>query len=101
MRIVKAAVFHHGQLFTGRDHGICIRDAYAFDQRRVAQAEQGFLTDEGTFVGREAAARIAFHAGQVRTMLKWLSSEDLTWDRKKGEFAVLEFPIPGRFTANE
>lgn len=40
-------------------------------------AEQGFVLDDGTFVRRAAAARIAFEAGQTKEPKKILFSEDL------------------------
>lgn len=39
--------------------------------------EQGFITDDGHFVGRREAARIAHEAGQTTQRLARLFSEDV------------------------
>lgn len=39
--------------------------------------KQGFVTSEGGFVGREEAAMIALHAGQIDGHRRELFSEDL------------------------
>lgn len=89
MRIIAAAIRWRGATFTApppaRHHDIFhqIRAAFrVFDYsgKFVSGEEQGFLTSEGTFVGRVAALAIAQAAGQLkpdRVNLPDLYSEDL------------------------
>lgn len=44
---------------------------------KLGEGKLGFVTECGLFVGREAAARIAFKAGQIKQPKQYLFSEDL------------------------
>jgi len=44
---------------------------------KAKEYEEGFLTDAQRFVTRKEAAKIAFSAGQTRTELQFLYSEDI------------------------
>jgi hypothetical protein len=47
-------------------HGTCIHGLYALTGRKTsADDDQGFLTSDGEFVGREEGCRIAREAGQI------------------------------------
>lgn len=79
MKIVEAAILEGGRVWTGKRHHLIIRAIVAdlgVDVIPVT-GEQGFVTDDGRFVGREEAAKIAFDAGQVTERKEYLFSEDL------------------------
>ena len=79
MKIVAAAINERGKVWTGRRHHEIIREIV--DTRGRAEGavygEQGFLADDGRFVGREEAAKIAFEAGQIQVFKNILYSEDV------------------------
>ncbi len=79
MRIAAAAIIHDGRTWTGRRHHLIIRQIVAELGPEVApiNGEQGFLTDDGRFVDREEAARIAFESGQMDRQVRSLFSEDI------------------------
>lgn len=81
----RAAVRIRGMTFSVRRpgrHSHALRaadDALGGERGWFAEAEQGFTTTRGRFVGREEAARIAVRSGQIKR-LRWaphLYSEDL------------------------
>lgn len=49
----------------------------AKDHIKKKKVKEGFVTDEGKFVGRKKAAKIAEEAGQVNGDIKKLHSTDL------------------------
>ena len=83
-RIKSAAIVHKGVIYTGKSHctiglqmigcGVCNRPYPSGDA-------QGFVTDDGIFVNRTDALKIAIKSGQVeqgKTVNKhYLFSEDL------------------------
>lgn len=77
MKIVKAAVKVGDKIYECRRHAEGIAAAIRDGASRVNQDEQGFITDEGTFVSRWKAARIAFKAGQTKEIKNPLMSEHL------------------------
>jgi hypothetical protein len=77
--IVRAAVRYDGIVWSlprpARHHHIIA--AHAVVTLRCGSGEQGFLTSEGRFVNRRAAAEIAWIAGQTAVERYELFSEDL------------------------
>lgn len=80
--IVAAAIRQHGKVYSvpapGRHHNVIYRIA-RIEGKYQPDAEQGFLTEEGIFVDRIEAARIAMESKQIE-QLNWppnLFSEDL------------------------
>jgi hypothetical protein len=83
--IVKAALLHKGVVFTlvlpGARHnhlfqalselGILSNDDLAAD------TEQGFVTSDGRYVGRQDAVQLALAAGQIPEARRELFTEDL------------------------
>lgn len=68
-KIKEAAISFQGKVYTGhRHHNVIRRIVAETGVKRVgAQWPQGFVTEEGEFVDRHEAARIALAAGQVVT----------------------------------
>lgn len=83
MKIECAAIkTKEGRIFEGKSHADCYQ---AMKQAGVPRLDtrncaQGFVTDEGVFADRYAAAEIAFKAGQTEKLESPLMSEDLTGD---------------------
>jgi hypothetical protein len=79
MKITAAAILERGRVWTGLRHHEIIRDIVAELGLEAAPilGEQGFVTDDGRFVEREEAAKIAFAAGQIPGPKKVLFSEDI------------------------
>ena len=78
MKIKEAAIWFDGKVYTGKRHGDIIKDMVKnHSVKPPCSGHQGFVTEEGYFVGREAGARIAFDAGQIKEMTTILFSEDL------------------------
>lgn len=79
MRIKEAAIVHDGKVWTGKRHHNVIKKI--IDECGIQAApvlgEQGFVTECGVFLGREAAAMEAFEAKQIPAPKKYLFSEDL------------------------
>jgi hypothetical protein len=76
-RIKEAAILKAGIIYTGMTHAVILHNPsrpFGF----LKGCPQGFVTDFGTFVSREVAAKIAFNCGQIPTLKKELFSEDLT-----------------------
>lgn len=86
-KIVAAACKRWNLIFSlprpARHHNVLwAMDADGYDPDEMAQAEQGFTTSEGRFVGREEALLLAIENGQVppdvaKNRSKQLFSEDL------------------------
>ena len=75
---------YYGVVFCGHRHSQCIHTKCALTGLRDAESgahEQGFLTSENRFVGREEALEIALREGQILNPSairgKHLYSEDL------------------------
>lgn len=67
-----------GIILAGRNHGYIIQHSPYGTCK--ASSIRGFLTSEGEFVGRSAAANIAFDSGQIKKPTNQLFSEDITQD---------------------
>lgn len=65
-----------GQIFEGRSHAAIIQSWEGVWEG----GEEGFVTDDGTFVDRHEAAEIAFEAGQTKKLESPLFSVDLLGD---------------------
>ena len=76
-RIEWAAVKIDDKIYKCRRHFEGIKLAIQDGAEHVYQQDQGFLTDEGEFVSRKEAAKIAFMAGQTNEIKNPLMSEDL------------------------
>jgi hypothetical protein len=79
-RIKESAIIHKGVVWTGRRHHNIIADIVSKTGDRPVTGEQGFVTEDGEFVNREDAAKIALSNGQVKELKfnsKLLFSEDL------------------------
>lgn len=91
-KIKSPAIEDGGKIYTGGDHEL-IRQAMPEGSNKGAEANTGFVTDEGRFVGREEADKIAKSQGQFDHEIKGkgkLHSEEL----KKPEIA----PLPERIS---
>lgn len=81
--IVEAAIaVSDGKVFTGRRHfEIFPKAIFEGYDLKGENSVQGFLTDEGVFLTREAAYYHAIECGQIKkediTRGAWLLSEDL------------------------
>lgn len=95
MKIKCAAIrTKSGQIFEGKNHAVCylaLKEAGVsrLDSRNCAQ---GFVTDDGVFVDRYEAAKIAFKAGQTKKQEDILFSEDLTdgwfWRKNMEQYII-------------
>ena len=65
MRIVAAAIRWEGEVHTGRRHDIIIHRIARTMGKYCKGGEQGFVTDDGTFVDREEGLKIALASGQL------------------------------------
>jgi len=75
MPIIAAAIRDRdGGIYSGRNHTQIER---TIPPELRAGAEDGFLTDDGLFVDRQEAAKIAFECGQTKIDLGVLESTDL------------------------
>jgi len=77
MIITAAAILHQGRIWTGRRHHEILRAIADSTQDWPILSEQGFVAEDGRFVGREEAAQLAFEAGQIPEPKKMLFSEDI------------------------
>ncbi len=79
-RIVKAAVKHGDQVYTGWRHADIISHLRTLrDDSYVSQDDQGFVDQHGSFYNRYQSARIAYRARQILKIPPTLTSEDL-WE---------------------
>ena len=88
-RIMHAAVIAaNGFLvFMGKCHANCFHQAAHINIKMSNKADhQGFVTNNGTFVNRKEAAKIAFLAGQIEEPEEILFSEMLWSKRDNGKF---------------
>lgn len=79
MKIVAAAILRDGRIWTGKRHHLIMRQMAAELGPEIAPIDdpQGFVTEDGRFVDREEAARLAFQSGQMTRRVRTLFSEDL------------------------
>lgn len=82
MKIVAAAIKWNGLIISKpqpcRHCHILVGMFYNIPTYKETDHDQGFLTDQGTFVDRYEGAKIAKESGQVKdTQLDYLLSEDL------------------------
>lgn len=77
-RLVKAAVRHGCQVYTGWRHSLILRHMTGLDIS-ATQHDHGFVDQYGMFYDRYLAARIAKRAHQIARLPIMLTSEDL-WD---------------------
>lgn len=78
MKIKKSAIWFNGKVYTGHRHHDIIRSMVEeHGIKPPASGHQGFVTEDGHFVSREAGARIAYEAGQIKKLVTILFSEDL------------------------
>lgn len=78
LRIKESAIWFNGEVFTGRRHHNIIKDMVEkHGIKPPISGYQGFVTEDGHFVSREAGARIAYEAGQIKNPTTRLFSEDL------------------------
>ncbi len=76
--IKEAAIFYNGNIYTGKRHCDIIHNIVLETYTSPIKGIQGFVTEDGIFVTREQAARIAYEAGQIKQKKSELYSEDLT-----------------------
>jgi hypothetical protein len=70
-KVVTAAIRHkNGSLHRGLHHDDI--------EAKSGKGERGFVLDDGQFVNRALAAKVAVAAGQVPKQIKSLKSEQLT-----------------------
>jgi len=76
--LVAAACQRDGKVYRGTRHGwIIARMIEAGCEPPVRRHEQGFVTEKGVFLSREAAAIYAHEHGQTSEIVRNLTSEDL------------------------
>ena len=79
--IKEAAILKNGVIYTGRRHNEIIHKYYPivgqFKADHPQGDPQGFVTDDGKFVTRQEAGKIAFECGQTKEYHQTLYSEDL------------------------
>jgi len=75
--IKEAAILKNGTVYTGKRHCNIINDNYPKVGRFGHPDIQGFVTDDGRFVNRQEAAKIAFECGQTKEYKQTLYSEDI------------------------
>lgn len=82
--IIEAAIKHlpTNNVITGQRHCNCYEKLWKmFPELNISVEKksivQGFVTNDNEFVDRYEAAKIAFEAGQIKSEVKKLISEDL------------------------
>jgi hypothetical protein len=80
-RIDRAAVLKNDRIYAVDRPGRHDRAIHAccalLNLKTIGAHEQGFVTTDGRFVGREEAARLAFERGQIKEPKATLFSEDV------------------------
>lgn len=74
-----------GIVIRGKRHADCILNfnnltglrSVQFGENSCGEFEEGFITNQNRFVGREEAAILAFEAGQIKEIKQKLYSEDI------------------------
>jgi len=64
-KIEFAALKYKERVFTGKRHALIAEKIYEDFKIMLDETEQGFVTNNGRFVNRSEAAKIAFKAGQI------------------------------------
>lgn len=67
-KITAAAIEHHGEIYTGKDHAAAQRKAREATRRSTLPDPMGFVDDEGNFLNREEAAEVALNNGQIKRL---------------------------------
>ena len=77
--IKSAAIMKDGILWMGKRHDLIIAAIVEATGKKVGSRGQGFVTDDGRFVSREEAKRIAVACNQIKRKRSGdkLYSEDL------------------------
>ena len=78
-KIASPAISDNGKIYTGKDHE-AIRQSMPEGSKKGADANTGFVTDKGRFIGREEAQTMAKAQGQFKQEVKGpneLHSEEL------------------------
>lgn len=77
--IKAAAIMINGKIYTDDRHFRIIPVALKDNPNigLITQEMQGFVTDDGKFVDREEAAKIAYECGQIKEPKNTLFSEDI------------------------
>ena len=73
--IVESAILFEGIIHRGRRHYNILGSAKTFGGLKYGK--QGFVDDQGIFLTREEAAKVAFECGQIKEEKRILFSEDL------------------------
>jgi len=75
MKIKCAAILKDGKAYTGRSHSQIVLNVREEKHINVyLDSKEGFLTDNGEFVDRRKAAKIAFKSGQIKEEVDCLFS---------------------------
>lgn len=69
--------WRHGCIFPQTKRTVRQRQEEWYDPNNERYEFQGFLTSKNRFVDREEAGKIAFAAGQTKTLMTTLYSEDI------------------------
>lgn len=82
--IAKAATIFRGKMYTGWRHCLIMEDIRAdLGILKITHQRMGFVTDDGRFVDREEAGKIAIACGQIdelKYQKRDLFSEEM-WDK--------------------
>ncbi len=84
MKIASAAILENGKVFVGKNHASIVHAIFEETHKRV-RGKQWFVTEDGKFVTREEAAKIALASKQITHLSfhsKELFSEDLNGIKK-------------------
>lgn len=76
-KVAIAAVSYEDKIYTGARHVDIKANILGECGRYPFGCTEGFLTNTDRFVERKEAAEIAFKAGQTRSKLNFLYSEDI------------------------
>jgi hypothetical protein len=76
-RVIVAAIRHEGAIHEGVRHEDIRARLWSKERGPARGYEEGFTTSTERFVDRKEAAEIAFAAGQTRSKLDFLYSEDI------------------------
>ncbi len=89
MEVIKHAAFkaENGMIIIGKSHAECFLIAKNIGlEMSKNPLDQGFFTSKGRYVTRSDAAFVAIEAGQVRSGIEILFSEDLWSPQYEGQF---------------
>lgn len=74
VKIKSPAIRTGGKIYTGKNHASIEN---RLTDKKTSRLERGFITDQGKFVNRTAAGKIAYNAGQTNKHIKQLHSHNL------------------------